>query len=75
MVTELPDSIMSRIPNFASVDFAPAMPQTPAGGAPWLTPEGIAVKPVYGADDVKDLDFLDTLPGIAPYLRGPYPTM
>src|SRR6266446_5594044 len=75
MVTELPDSIMSRIPNFASVDFAPAMPQTPAGGAPWLTPEGIAVKPVYGADDVKDLDFLDTLPGIAPFLRGPYPTM
>src|SRR5438132_4525771 len=75
MVTELPDSIMSRIPNFASVDFAPAMPPTPAGGAPWLTPEGIAVKPVYGADDVKDLDFLDTFPGIAPYLRGPYPTM
>src|SRR5260221_12702915 len=75
MVTELPDSIMSRIPDFASVDFAPAMPQTPAGGAPWLTPEGIAVKPVYGADDVKELDFLDTLPGIAPYLRGPYPTM
>src|SRR3989440_3503788 len=66
---------MSRIPNFPSVDFAPAMPPTPAGGAPWLTPEGIAVKPVYGADDVKDLDFLDTFPGIAPYLRGPYPTM
>src|SRR5207253_11051639 len=35
----------------------------------------IAVKPVYGPDDVKDLDFLDTFPGIAPYLRGPYPTM
>src|SRR3989440_3721197 len=66
---------MSRIPNFPSVDFSPAMPPTPAGGAPWLTPEGIAVKPVYGADDVKDLDFLDTFPGIAPYLRGPYPTM
>src|ERR1700720_1884545 len=66
---------MSRIPNFASVDFAPAVPQTPAAGAPWLTPEGIAVKPAYGADDVKDLDFLDTFPGIAPYLRGPYSTM
>src|SRR5499427_6556512 len=66
---------MTRIPNFASVDFAPATPQTPASGAPWLTPEGIAVKPVYGADDVKDLDFLETFPGIAPYLRGPYPTM
>src|SRR2546429_7225152 len=75
MVTELPDSIMSRIPNFASVDFGPGMPPSAAGGAPWLTPEGIAVKPVYGADDVKDLDFLDPFPGIAPYLRGPYPTM
>src|SRR5205809_3384105 len=66
---------MSRIPNFASVDFAPAMPPTPAGGAPWLTPEGIAVKPVYAPNDVGGLDFLDTLPGIPPYLRGPYPTM
>ena len=66
---------MTRIPNFASVDFSPAMPQTPAPGASWLTPEGIAVKPLYGPDDVKDLDFLDTFPGVAPYLRGPYPTM
>src|SRR5215510_3991156 len=66
---------MTRIPNFASVDFSPAMPQPPAVGARWLTPEGIAVKPVYGPDDVKDLDFLDTFPGIAPFLRGPYPTM
>ncbi len=41
----------------------------------WLTPEGIPVKPVYGPDDLKGLDFLDTYPGIAPYLRGPYPTM
>src|SRR5205809_6466191 len=66
---------MTRIPNFASVDFSPAMPQPPAPGALWLTPEGIAVKPLYGPDDVKDLDFLDTYPGIAPYLRGPYPAM
>src|SRR6266536_889810 len=66
---------MTRIPNFASVDFSPAMPQPPAPGALWLTPEGIVVKPLYGPDDVKGLDFLDTFPGIAPYLRGPYPTM
>src|SRR5947208_7631727 len=75
MVTELPDSIMTRIPNFASIDFTAAAPKPPAPGAAWLTPEGIALKPVYGPDDVKDLDFLDTFPGIAPYLRGPYPTM
>ena len=43
--------------------------------AVWETPEGIAVKPLYAASDLAGLDFLDTYPGIAPYLRGPYPTM
>ena len=67
---------MSGVPNFAEVDFAPAeVPVGAAAAAPWLTPEGIAVKPAYGADELKGLDFLDTYPGIAPYLRGPYPTM
>ena len=33
------------------------------------------MKSVYGPDDLAGLDFLDTYPGIAPYLRGPYPTM
>src|SRR5205823_11558535 len=37
--------------------------------------EGIAVKPAYAAADLAGLDFLDTYPGIAPYVRGPYPTM
>jgi methylmalonyl-CoA mutase len=41
----------------------------------WETPEGIAVKPLYTGADLADVDFLDTYPGIAPYLRGPYPTM
>ena len=41
----------------------------------WETPEGIAVKPLYTAADLDGLDFLGTYPGIAPYLRGPYPTM
>ncbi|HKS65207.1 MAG TPA: methylmalonyl-CoA mutase [Xanthobacteraceae bacterium] len=67
---------MTQVPNFASVDFAPAAAnQNSADGQPWLTPEGIPVKPIYGPDDVTGLDFLDTYPGIAPYLRGPYPTM
>jgi len=67
---------MSQIPDFANLAFEPAG-SAPAGSAaePWLTPEGIAVKPVYGPDDLAGLDFLDTYPGIAPYLRGPYPTM
>ena len=41
----------------------------------WETPEGIGVKPLYTAEDTDGLDFLDTYPGIVPYLRGPYPTM
>ncbi|MBM3530317.1 MAG: methylmalonyl-CoA mutase [Alphaproteobacteria bacterium] len=67
---------MSRIPDFTGVDFAPTQAAPLPGPAePWLTPEGIAVKPAYGPDDIAGLDFLDTYPGIAPYLRGPYPTM
>lgn len=41
----------------------------------WDTPEGIAVKPLYTAADTAGLDFLDTYPGIAPFLRGPYAPM
>jgi methylmalonyl-CoA mutase len=43
--------------------------------ARWETPEGIAVKPLYTAQDLAGNEFLDTYPGLAPYLRGPYPTM
>ncbi len=69
---------MSRIPDFAQVEFAEAVAAGAApvaSAAPWRTPEGIAVKSVYGAEDLKDIDCLDTYPGIAPFLRGPYPTM
>ena len=44
-----------------------------AGG--WDTPEGIRVKPAYSAADTEGLDFLGGYPGIAPFVRGPYPTM
>src|ERR1041385_4187035 len=66
---------MTQVPNFAAIAFDDAGGSAAPGGAAWHTPEGIAVKPVYGPDDVAGLDFLDTYPGIAPYLRGPYPTM
>src|SRR3546814_13690766 len=69
---------MSRIPNFATVDRRAteqggAAP-VPAGES-WITPEGIAVKPLYTADDLDGLDHLGTWPGLPPYLRGPYPAM
>lgn len=41
----------------------------------WHTPEGIAVKPLYTAADIKDLPYTDTLPGFEPYVRGPQATM
>src|SRR3954463_1351988 len=68
---------MSRVPDFSKIAFTDIATANvpPANSEPWLTPEGITVKPAYGPDDLAGLDFLDTYPGIAPFLRGPYPTM
>ena len=41
----------------------------------WETPEGINVKPLYTAEDLEEMEHVNTLPGIAPYLRGPKATM
>jgi methylmalonyl-CoA mutase len=41
----------------------------------WNTPEGILVKPLYTAEDLKSLAHIDTLPGLEPYVRGPRATM
>ena len=41
----------------------------------WQTLEGIEVKPVYSSDDLMDLEHLDTMPGLEPFLRGPRATM
>jgi methylmalonyl-CoA mutase len=67
---------MSQVPNFAKVDYA----ETPVAArngsaAPWMTPESIAVKPIFSEADLAGIDFLDTYPGKAPFLRGPYPAM
>jgi methylmalonyl-CoA mutase len=78
------------IPDFTEIQLDDAEPEPAAGewraawaqatgksveDFVWETPEGIAVKPLYGPEDLADVDFLHTYPGIAPYLRGPYPTM
>src|SRR4051812_12962052 len=70
--------MMSRIPDFSQVELNGSVggAESYAGiASPWLTPEGISVQPVYGPHDLAGVDFLDTYPGIPPYLRGPYPTM
>jgi methylmalonyl-CoA mutase len=41
----------------------------------WDTPEGIAVKPLYTREDIEGLDHLGSLPGMAPFVRGPKATM
>jgi len=41
----------------------------------WTTPDGIVVKPLYTAEDTKDLPYANTLPGFEPFIRGPQATM
>jgi len=67
---------VTGIPNFTDIDFRePREPATGPAAEPWETPEGVVVKPIYEPRDRDGLDFLDGLPGVPPYLRGPYPTM
>jgi methylmalonyl-CoA mutase len=64
-------------------DALPAWERAAAKSAPggdaqaltWVTPEGIPVKPLYTAADLKGLPYTDTLPGFAPFVRGPQATM
>ena len=65
-------------PDFTRVPYESDVPPSTdwAGRSqPWEAPEGISVSPLYTAADLDDVDFLQTYPGIAPYLRGPYPAM
>ena len=63
------------IPDFTKILFA-AKSAARASDAAWLsTPEGIPVKSAYTALDLTGLPQQDTYPGLAPFLRGPYPTM
>ncbi|NKL36286.1 methylmalonyl-CoA mutase [Rhizobium leguminosarum bv. viciae] len=41
----------------------------------WQTPEGIAVKPLYTAEDIESAEHLGSLPGFSPFTRGPRATM
>ncbi|MES0868941.1 methylmalonyl-CoA mutase [Pseudovibrio sp. SCP19] len=67
---------MSLFPDYTQVDYndsaATASTDTQAT---WDTPEGIAVKPAYGPQDLDGLTHLNTWPGLPPFMRGPYPTM
>lgn len=41
----------------------------------WYTPEDIDVKALYTAEDLENLQYLNTMPGMSPYIRGPQATM
>ena len=67
---------MAKFPDFTAVEFAAGIQIAPPEGGPvWHTPEGIDVAGAYGPDDIEGLDFLGGYPGLAPFGRGPYPTM
>ncbi|HPZ48652.1 MAG TPA: methylmalonyl-CoA mutase family protein, partial [Propionibacteriaceae bacterium] len=75
---------MTTFPRFDSIDLGSTAPTTSDFGAErnenhqaegWETPEHIVVPPLYDSGDLEGLDFLETFPGIPPFLRGPYATM
>jgi len=49
--------------------------ERPLDSLTWETPEGIAVKPLYTAADLERLEHVASLPGFAPFVRGPRATM
>jgi len=64
-------------PDFTSIAFklpraGTARAERPEG---WMSPEEIEIAPAYGPQDTSSLDFVNGLPGLAPFHRGPYPTM
>ena len=76
---------MSQFPDFSKLDFDDAGAATAAADwrtlagdqadAVWTTPEGIDVKRAYSAADLAPVSHLETMPGLPPFLRGPYSTM
>ncbi|TAN09950.1 MAG: methylmalonyl-CoA mutase, partial [Rhizobiaceae bacterium] len=64
------------IPDFTGIAWrAPEQAATASTTAKWLTPEEIEVRSAYSEADLAGLSWLDTYPGLAPFIRGPYPTM
>ncbi len=78
---------MAKLPDFTKIEFD--APETGVGNEAthldwlsiagddtvWNTPEGIDVKRLYSEEDLAPVEHLDTVPGLPPYLRGPYSTM
>ncbi|MEI7444186.1 MAG: methylmalonyl-CoA mutase [Burkholderiales bacterium] len=70
----------AAVPDSGSLDqwrraAAKSAPGGNVDGLKWTTPEGIEVKPLYTKQDLDGLAYTDTLPGFAPFIRGPQATM
>jgi methylmalonyl-CoA mutase len=70
-MAEFPEKILADWQALAAKELAGKSAETLV----WETPEGILVKPLYTGEDLERLDTLATMPGFAPYLRGPRATM
>ena len=70
---------MAEFPKKSLEDWQALAAKELKGGSPdklnWTTPEGLEVKPLYTAADLETIGHLDTMPGFAPFLRGPRGTM
>jgi methylmalonyl-CoA mutase len=70
---------MTKFPKKSIADWVELATRERKGGIPdemtWNTSEGIAVKPLYTSEDLQSLEHLDSLPGMAPFVRGPKATM
>lgn len=66
-------------PNFSSIPFEnlrfSSDLSNKASQKSYVTNEQIEVKDLYKEEDIQNVPFLPYMPGIAPYHRGPYPTM
>ncbi|MEI9428764.1 methylmalonyl-CoA mutase [Mesorhizobium sp. Cs1299R1N3] len=63
------------IPDFSQIGWVPPRRAPVEVKGQRTTPEGLVVKQLYSQGDLKELPHLDTYPGLAPFVRGPYPTM
>ena len=66
---------MSAFPDFTRIPLDADWSGDPSGRPAWSSPEGLQIASAYGPDAVEGLEAPHGLPGIAPFLRGPYPTM
>jgi len=67
---------VTPFPDFSTLPFDGDIgPVAKPTGEAWATPEGIAIRPAYDAGDIEGLAALSGFPGLAPFTRGPYPTM